>query len=142
MKKTLVKKALRHTLIVLTALAMTSCAETPTSPDTTVDTDKLLHEFSSNVVPGGSAGRVFDTAGDGTITITLKSTTPGGVTVGLGVGISRSNGSCALASAVETAAGAAAQISISAEKGTYCAKVYDLGTLKDPLPFTIGISHP
>jgi hypothetical protein len=132
---------MRLMLIVLTAAAAMACSDTPTSP-TTVDTDTLLHEFSSNVVPGGSASRSFDIAGDGAITITLKSTIPAGVAVGLGVGIARSNGSCALAAAIETVAGADAQISIAAEKGTYCAKVYDLGTLTDPLPFTIGISHP
>lgn len=133
---------MRRALIVLIVMAAAACAETPTSPTATADTDKLLHEFSSNVFPGGSASRVFDTAADGSITITLKSTTPSGVVVGLGVGIQRSNGSCALASAIETVAGVDAQITVSAEKGTYCAKVFDVGTLKDLLPFTIGISHP
>lgn len=133
---------MRRAFAVLIAATAVACAETPTSPTATADTDKLLHEFSSNIVPGGSASRTFETGGDGAITITLKSTTPGGVPVGLGVGILRSNSSCALAAAIETVAGAEAQISISAEKGTYCAKVYDLGTLKDSLPFTIGISHP
>ena len=56
--------------------------------------------------------------------------------------IPRSNGSCALNAAVETVAGAAAQIAISADVGAYCAKVYDTGTLTAPVPFTISISRP
>lgn len=111
-----------------------------TSPTSTADTETLLREFSSTIVPGGSASRTFDATTTGGITIVLKSTTPAGIPVGVGVGIPRSNGSCALSAAVEGAA--SAQISINAEKGSYCAKVYDLGALTAPLPFTVSISHP
>jgi len=113
-----------------------------TSPTATVDPETFQRELSGSILPGGSVSRVFETAAPGTVTVLLKSTTPAGIAVGLGVGISRSNGSCALSSAIEAAAGDAAQISIQADKGAYCAKVYDLGTLQAPLPFTISISHP
>ena len=130
--------------IVFIALASAACAKTVyfTSPTATVDSETFQRELSGSIIPGGSVSRNFDTAAAGTVTVLLKSTTPGGIAVGMGVGITRSNGTCALSSAIEATAGAASQISISADKGAYCAKVYDLGTLQEPLPFTISISHP
>ncbi len=102
----------------------------------------MLLAFSSLVPPGGSASRSFELAAAGRIAVTLKSTTPDGVTVGVGVGIPRSDGSCAVSAGVETAAGAQAQLSIDADVGAYCAKVYDPGSLTAPVPFTISISRP
>lgn len=133
---------MRAVLLVVSTIALAGCARTTmfTSPTSAADTETLLREFSSTVVPGGSASRTFDATTTGIITVVLKSTTPDGVMLGLGVGIPRSNGSCALNAAVE--AGPASQISIEAEKGSYCAKVFDLGSLAEPLSFTIAISHP
>jgi len=131
---------MRRVLIVVIVLAAGCAKTTMTSPTPIADTAALLREFSSSVIPGGSASRAFDVASTGAITVVLKSATPSGIPVGLGVGIPRSNGSCALSASVE--GGTSAQIAIAAEKGTYCAKVYDLGTLTAPLNFTIEISHP
>ena len=89
---------------------------------------------------GGSASRTIDATTTGAITVVLTSTAPAGVPVGLGVGISRSNGTCALSSAVEAAA--PTQISINVEKGSYCAKIYDLGALDGPMEFTVSLSYP
>lgn len=131
---------MKRLIVVLLAAIMTACSGTPTSP---TDTDNpRLFEFTTNLLPGGAASRTFQTATDGTITITLKSTAPSGVVVGLGIGIPRANSSCALTASVETVAGAEAQISMSAEKGTYCAKVYDIGAVAESMLFTIGLSHP
>jgi hypothetical protein len=128
-------------LIVLTALSA-GCKTTIFSPTPVADPATLLKEFSSQLLPGGTASRDFDLTSAGPIGITLKSTTPDGVVIGLGIGIPRANGSCALSSAVETAAGTTAQITLAADTGSYCARVYDLGTLTAPLPFTISISRP
>ncbi|HEX8029707.1 MAG TPA: hypothetical protein VF491_14635 [Vicinamibacterales bacterium] len=131
------------TLTLATVVLLGGCGQTTlTSPTTVADTDLLQREFSSLLLPGGSASREFDIVVAGPIAVTLKTTTPGDVPVGVGVGIPRSNGSCALSAAVDTAAGSTAQISINAAAGTYCAKVYDLGTLLAPMAFTIAISRP
>jgi hypothetical protein len=128
--------------ILVIVVASASCTTTMTSPTPTADTDLLLREFTSLLIPGGSASREFSTTAAGNVSVTLKSTTPAGIAIGLGVGIPRSNGSCALAAAVETPAGTDAQVSITADAGTFCAKVYDPGTLEAPLPFTISIVRP
>jgi hypothetical protein len=126
---------------LIAAVASSSC-RTITAPTEVADTERLLREFSSLVVPGGAASREFTLTTAGTIAITLTSTTPAGTAVGVGIGIPRANGSCALSAAVETMAGSAAQIAIAADTGPYCAKVYDPGTLTTPVPFTISISRP
>ena len=130
-------------LVLALALLLPACARTTlTSPTETVDTDLLLREFSNVLMPGTAASRSFELETAGTIAVTLTSTTPTGVQVGVGIGIPRSDGSCALSKAVETTAGAAAQISMVADTGAFCAKVFDPGTLSSPLPFTISISRP
>lgn len=130
-------------LLVILALGTGGCARTTLfEPTATVDEEKLQREFTSQVVPGGAASRAFDVTAPGPIAVTLTATTPSGLTLGVGVGIPRSDGSCALQASVHTTAGGAAQITISADSGTYCAKVYDPGTLGAPVPFTISISRP
>jgi len=130
-------------LTVMFALGLGGCARTTLfSPTATVDEEKLQREFSSQIVPGGGASRTFEVGAPGPIAVTLTATTPSGVTLGVGVGIPRGDGSCALQAAVHTVAGAAPQIAISADSGTYCAKVYDPGTLMIPVPFTVSISRP
>jgi hypothetical protein len=129
-------------LIVVLAVASCACETTMLSPSATANPDTEPGVFSSTVVPGGGASRTFDVSAPGSVALTLTSTTPSGAIVGMGVGIPRGDGSCALQASVHTAAGAAAQISIAADTGTYCAKVYDPGTLSASVPFTISISRP
>lgn len=131
-------------LTLLCCVLAAGCARTVlfTSPTATADSATLLREFSSELLPGASASRSFDVTVAGQIAITLTSTTPRGITVGLGVGIPRADGSCALSAGVEAVAGTTAQFTILADSGAYCAKVYDPGTLAAPLSFTISISRP
>jgi hypothetical protein len=112
--------------------AVTSPSETP------VD----VNSFSSVISPGSAASREFTLTSSGTVAVTLTTTLPSGIALGLGLGIPRTDGSCALSSGVQTAAGSAAQIAMSAEPATYCAKVYDPGTVTQPTTFTIVITRP
>ena len=127
------------TAVVLAATAAACVKTTVTSP-TEATTD--LNTFSSLLVPGGSAAREVALTGTGPIGVTLTSTSPAGVVVGVGIGIPRGDSSCALATAVQAAAGAPAQVSVAAEAGRYCVKVYDPGTLTAPVSFTVSISRP
>lgn len=127
------------TLCWLTTLAAACGTTTITSPS---ETPADVNSFSSIVNPGGGASREFTLASGGTVALTLTSTTPSGVTLGVGIGIPRSDGSCALNTGVQSVAGSAAHIAVTAEAATYCAKVYDPGTLTAPIAFTILISRP
>lgn len=131
---------LKIPVICWLALLATACEDAAlTSPSaTTVD----VNSFSSIINPRSAASREFTLTSGGTVAVTLTATAPSGVTLGLGIGIPRSNGSCALATGVETAAGSAAQIALTVEAATYCAKVYDPGTVTAPTTFTIVITRP
>lgn len=122
------------------ALLAAACEDAAiTSPSgTSVD----VNSFSSVINPGSTASREFTLTSSGTVAVRLSTTVPSGVTLGLGIGIPRSNGSCALSAGVQAIAGAAAQIALTAEAATYCAKVYDPGTVTEPTAFTIVISRP
>jgi hypothetical protein len=43
---------------------------------------------------------------------------------------------------LKTAAGAAPQITSSAEAGTYCVKIYDVGNLTRSTSFSVTVAHP
>lgn len=101
-----------------------------------------VNSFSSVIHPGTAASREFTLTSGGTVAVTLTTTSPSGVALGLGIGIPRSSGSCALSAGVQAIAGSVAQIALTAEAATYCAKVYDPGTVGEPTTFTIVISRP
>ena len=123
--------------LVLLAAACEDAAVTSPS-ETPVD----LNSFSSVINPGTTASREFTLTSSGNVAVTLTTTLPSGVALGLGIGIPRSNGSCALSAGVHAIAGSVAQIAMTAEAATYCAKVYDPGTVTEPTTFTIVISRP
>jgi len=111
---------------------------TPTSP--TTPTTPAAETWSSALAPGGTSSRSFTVTAAGTINVTMTSA---GSTVGLGVGLPRlSGGGCRLGVSVNTGGGSAPQISTQADAGQYCVQVFDLGTLTDPIPFTLTIDHP
>ena len=131
---------MRIATICWLALIAAACEDAViTSPsETPVD----VNSFSSVINPGSAASRDFTLTSSGTVAVTLTTTRPSGVALGLGIGIPRSNGSCALSAGVHAIAGSAAQIAMTAEAATYCAKVYDPGTVAEPTTFTIVISRP
>lgn len=123
--------------LAVTAAACEDAAITSPS-ETAVD----VNSFSSVIYPGSTASRDFTLTSSGTVAVTLTTTLPSGVALGLGIGIPRSSGSCALSAAAQTIAGNVAQIAMNAEAARYCAKVYDPGTVTEPTTFTIVISRP
>lgn len=122
------------------ALIAAACRESMiTSPS---ETPIEVNSFSSVINPGSAASRDFTLTSGGTVAVTLTTTSPPGIRLGLGIGIARSSGSCALSAGVHAVAGSVAQIVMLAEAATYCAKVYDPGTVAAPTTFTIVISRP
>ena len=124
--------------IVTMVAACGNGTDTPTSP--TTPTKPAAENWSSTLSPGGTSSRSFTVNTAGTITVTMTSA---GSTVGLGVGLPRtSGGGCRLGVSVNTGGGSTPQISTPADAGQYCVQVFDLGTLTDPISFTMTIDHP
>jgi hypothetical protein len=114
-------------------------AETPSSPTTT----STGFTLSTMITSRGAASRSFVTFNSGTITATLTSATPA-VTLGLGVGIPIGlDAGCSLTQSVSADAGnSGAQVIVTAEPGTYCVKVFDLGHVPDQVTFSATVEHP
>ncbi len=136
------RRALYLVFIAVCLGVASACTTTFTSP-TSPKPDGPEGSFSAQLTPQGSASRAFTVRSRGTVSITLTTTTPPGTRVGLGVGIPRGNlTGCSLTQSVATVAGAAPQLTVTADAGDYCAQVFDLGTLTDPIGFTILLSYP
>jgi hypothetical protein len=131
----------RHLVLAIgAAMLVYGCGSnnTPTTPTNTSTT--MTENWSSVVAPGGTSTRSFTVNSAGTIAVTL---TGAAATVGVGVGLPRTNGGgCRLGVAVDASAGTTPQISTQADPGQYCVQVYDLGTLTDPIGFSMKIEHP
>ena len=126
---------------IVVALVCLGCETTITSPTATA-TPIDVNAFNSRVLPGGSASREFTLTTGGSVGVTLTSTTPTDVMLGVGLGIPRSDGSCALSGSVATTAGAGPQLAMNADTGSFCVKAYDPGRLPAPVAFTLVISRP
>ena len=132
---------------LLTAPLAIACDNGPTTPSTTTTTtttttSPVTETFSSQLAVGGSSSRSFNAAKAGTATVTLtsvgSSTT---LKLGFGIGIPDTLGAgCRFTRSSETAAGG--QLSAAVDAGTYCVRVYDLGTLAATTNFTITIVRP
>jgi hypothetical protein len=124
--------------LVLATAACGGNDSTPTAPSTTTS-----FAWSSALIPGGAASHVFLAGKSGTITVTLTSIGPPSMAVGVGLGIPNPGGTgCNLTTAVNTGPGSSPQVSASVEAGSYCVRIYDLGTLTTPLGFFITIVYP
>jgi hypothetical protein len=117
-----------------------STTPTPTTPSTPTITTET---FFSALGAGGVASHGFIVSTAGTVSVTLLTTAPSGLTLGLGLGIPNANGaSCNLSTALNTTQGSTAQIATSVEPGAYCVSVYDAGNLRADVTFTVQIVHP
>lgn len=137
-KRTSLRGSVSPWLVI--ACFATGCGgnSTPTTPTTT--SAATSEGWSSVVAPGGQSSRSFTVNSSGTIVVTL---TAADVTLGLGVGLPRvTGGGCRLSVSVNTSAGSSPQISAPADAGQYCVQVFDLGTLRDPVGFSLKIDHP
>jgi hypothetical protein len=124
----------RFAALVLLLGATTACNNTATSPATaTTDT------FSGTVAPASPSLQTFTASASGTVSVTATALTPQ-TTVGLGVG-TLVGSTCSTAAQAAVQQGGTVTESVSSS-GTYCALVYDPGTLTAAVAYTITVAHP
>jgi hypothetical protein len=134
-------------LVFALALAGVACggssSASTTAPTAAVPTAGT-ETFVGQMAPGGAAIRTFIASATGTVSITLSTTDPGGILLGLGIGIPGTNiGSCDMTKTLQTRAGATAQITASVEAGYYCAGAFDIGTVgKAGVVVGLTVAHP
>jgi len=96
--------------------------------------------FSSTMTVGGAATRTFRATANGSVSVKLEGVSSA-VPVGLGHGIPGIDGlGCFFTKAIRANAGD--QISMGADAGIYCVKVYDAGNLTTTSSFSVEIVHP
>lgn len=116
-----------------------------TTTTTTTTTSPVTETFTGQLNVGGYAFRTFVAAKAGTATVTLTSVAGSasttGTKLGFGLGLPDATGSgCLFTRSSETSAGG--QLTASVDAGTYCVRVWDLGTLAQQTAFLVTIVRP
>src|SRR5262249_40096588 len=129
----------------LAGLAAAGCSDSNSSSTTSptpTPTGPTNSTFSSFIYPSaiGAGWQNLTVSGTtATVTATLVSTNPPGVTVGLGIGVAGVVSGCPQGVSINATSGA--QLSATVDPGTYCVKVFDPGTLTSKVEFTVTIVH-
>lgn len=125
---------------ILTALLTTACSNdnpTPVSPSP----PPTSFTFATSFTARGSATRTFDQVVAGTVTMTLTSVTPD-VPLGIGIGIpGTAGGACNLTRAEVTRAGTSPQLTLRADPGTWCVRVWDAGAVVELVSFSMRVTY-
>jgi len=141
--------------IVAAAVAAAACGgDTPTAPSPTVP-GTATERFDEIISVKGFSYRTFSVSQNGPqTTVNLASLAPlnreGFVDVVMQIGIGttildddRNVIGCDLRKTVDTRPGLAAQLSDTLSAATnYCATIADIGNLREPVNFSIRVSHP
>lgn len=132
-------------LVLSLGLLTVGCGnDTSTSPTTpTTPTGPTTSIFASRLTPNGAVSRSFGATTAGTVTVMLTNAAGPFTRVGLGLGVPTAGlAKCALSTAISTTAGSTPQISAAVDAGQYCVTVYDLGTLTEPIDFSVTLVYP
>jgi hypothetical protein len=138
---------MKHLLVIalLAAVLSSACGDdstTSTAP-TPVRGSPVTESFQSNLTPQGSVWRLIDAIQTGTMTATLSATDQPSIVVGMGIGLRNATSTaCLLNKEVITTAGSAPQLSATVDRGNYCVKLFDTGTLTTAMTFTITLTYP
>jgi hypothetical protein len=124
------------------ALSVAACNPFDLSPSTPSTSGPGTDTFNGSLLQGGSLTFTYTVATAGTVSVTLTAVTPATTSpLGLGMGPS-SGGTCSVTNSTSAAiAGSAAQLSATANPGTYCVKVSDLGSLATTSSVTVTVAH-
>jgi hypothetical protein len=126
--------------LVAVLLACAGCSSsTATSPTTT--SAPVTETFASLLAAGGASSRTFTLTFRGPVSATLTSVDPP-VAVGVGIGIAGGTPSCSLTKSAVLAPGSTLMLSDMADPGSYCAEIYDPGTVTNHVSFSMTIQHP
>jgi len=132
--------------LTLAALLLLTVACNNSSSTTTPTTATALttETFTGSVDVSSSDSHPFTVAQAGEVDITLTAAgPPATIFMGLGIG-TPSGASCALIAGGTTnaQAGSAAQLAGTANAGTYCVAVYDIGNQTAAITYTLTVAHP
>jgi hypothetical protein len=130
-------------LLGVAFLLSLSCnnSTTPVSVAPTRPTGVVTETLTGAMAQNGTATRTFTAATAGTISVNFTSASPAAtIVLGVGVGIHGTTGTdCHFTQTVNAPPGSTPQITLSADAGTYCAGVYDIGNV-GPKGITVSLT--
>ena len=139
------RRSLGLALVSALALTAASCGNdntstTPSTPAPAPGTDT----FTGTLAPGGTVMHTFTASAVGPVNVTLTTTSPPSILLGLGIGIPGANiGGCDLTKTVRALPGGAPQLTVNVEAGDYCAGAFDVGAVgSNGVLVTISVAHP
>ena len=135
--------------LVALSFAASACSSTtaPSEADSTITPLEFTTlTFAGTLEAKGSGFYSFAVNQAGPVGLTLAAVqTPGGaalsIPLGIGIGVPSGTG-CARTVSQSTVPGLAAQMTVTLNPGTYCAAVFDTGTLTAAVNFAMRIRHP
>lgn len=130
-------------LLAAGVIALSGCgSSTPTTP-TTPAPDRTTETFTGTLSKGGSVSQIFTVQQQGQVDLTLTKTDPlATITLGIGISQTSANQCIPVLLAYNNAAQAGTVMSGTAAPGAYCAVVYDVGNISDPVTYTLTVVHP
>ena len=139
----------RGAAVVLLALILTGCtlgggggsssSTNPVAPTASATTET----FNGTIDVGGSDSHNFTVAqSGGQVNVTLTAAgPPTTIFMGVGVGTPSGNTCSLIAQAPPSQASTIAQLSGTAQAGTYCVVVFDIGNQTAQVSYTVTVSH-
>lgn len=129
------------TLFLLLALSAAGCSDnsTTTTPSTT---SPVTDTFASLLAVGGATTRSFVVSSAGTVKVTLSTLGNGTGRAGISIGLPATGAPCSPSVSVVTGPSTTPQLQAAVIAGTYCAQVFDTGTLREDTAFSMTIEHP
>lgn len=132
--------------VCVTGLACTSTTAPDAEDSGITELEFQTETFSGTLDAKGSQFYSFIVGQAGPVGLTLAAVqAPGGgaLSTALGIGIGRPSGvTCARTTSQTTVPGLAAQLTVTLNPGTYCAAIFDTGTLTSAVNFGMRIRHP
>jgi hypothetical protein len=125
------------------AVALASCGSS-TSPSATPSPTRSTETFTGSLTAKGAVYHLFTVATLGQVDVTLTKTDPlATITLGLGVTQTASGACIPVLLAYNNASVAGTVITGTADIGSYCAAVYDVGNVgTDTVTYTVTVTHP
>lgn len=134
-----------HVRLLVCASLLTTVAcggdNTVTTPTTPTPTN-VTETFSGTISVNGAVTHAFVVASSGSVTAGLSSVTPDSAAV-LGLSLGTWNGAvCQIVLANDKAQQGSIVIGTASSLGNLCVRVYDPGTLTQPIDYQLQVVHP
>lgn len=127
-------------LALVLALGAAACSNDNSNPVGPSTVPPTSFTYATTFTARGAVTRTFEQVSRGAVNITLTTVSPD-VPLGIGIGMPRQDGVCALTSATTATPSTSPQITVTADPGLWCVRVWDPGTVPELVAFSMSVTH-